>query len=115
MAKKYNIVTWLKAAYTQLRHVPQPFFELTDPPAVDWETIARLLYIRERHAKAMQAPSIWPAPSGTVQCLQCGSGGICCGVVNPLVEELFLAEFERMKETNFDDPAFKSVFSGKHW
>ena len=91
-----------------------PFDELTDPPAVDWETIARLLYIREQHAKAMQAPSFSPAPSVTaLQCLQCGSGGICCGVVDPLVEESFLAEFERMKETNFDDPAL-SVFNSKY-
>jgi len=81
-AKKYNIVSWLKAAYSQLVRIGGvlPFDELTNPPAVDWETIARLLHIKYQYAV-----------NGNYfySCDKCGSGKICCGVVDDMVEKTF--------------------------
>jgi hypothetical protein len=86
-AKKYHIVDWLKVAYTQLirnRH-PLPFDELANPPAVDWETITRLLQIKYQYVISGNHSN---------PCMKCGLGRICCGVVDPMVEKTFKAEFE---------------------
>src|SRR5258705_13231218 len=79
MAKKYNIITWLKAAYTQFILQVNPFDELTRPPRVDWETIARLFYIKILGTSSSAS-------------------------VDYLVGEIFKAEFETMAETWINDP-----------
>jgi hypothetical protein len=86
-AKKYHIVDWLKVAYTQLIRNRQALQvdELANPPAVDWETIARLLHIKYQYAI-----------SGNYfnTCAKCGTGRICCGAVDSMVENTFKEEFE---------------------
>jgi hypothetical protein len=86
-ARKYNIISWLKAAYTQLVDPDShfPLEDLTDPPAMDWETIAKIL-----HVNLQRKISDYDYPDS---CGICGTGRICCGVVDPLIEETFKAEF----------------------
>jgi hypothetical protein len=111
IAKKYDIVSWLKAAYTQLEwSTTLPFDELIDAPAIDWETLARLLYIK--HIKGTEYRAY------VNKCPECKSGRICCGVVDEKVEEVFKDEFKKMKKAQETEdpprsPSPLSMFSGK--
>jgi len=65
-------------------HQVLPFDELSDPPAVDWETIARLIHIKYDYRVTGKYFG---------SCSRCGTGGICCGTVDTMVQEIFKAEF----------------------
>jgi len=97
IAKRYEIVSWLEIAYSQLSSkVPLPFDELTNHPAVDWETIARLLYAQQRMSHGDIAKC----------CPQCRTGKFCCKFIAPQVQSLFKAEFDSMtsSRTCFKEP-----------
>jgi len=47
LAKKFRVVSWLKTAYTCILQNPLKIEELSQAPALDWETIARLLYAKQ--------------------------------------------------------------------
>jgi hypothetical protein len=131
-AKKYNVVPWLRTAYSQLvLQSTLPFDELTIPPAVDWETIARLLFTQQtlKPQRFGETISLWdsevPVPAvpqsnfiikpSSYPCNKCRSGKICCGYIAPSVEKIFKEEFDLMtKETVIEDPPLPQNSAGKH-
>ncbi len=95
LAKKYHVAKWLKAAYTRILQAPLKIEELLQTPALDWETIARLLYAKQL--------GLFPSGNATYYCAFCRSPvrseSLCtCRVfatrIDPSIEESFRIEFE---------------------
>jgi len=84
LAKKYRVIDWLRTAYKQL--VQQPSLgipDLTGPEPLDWETIAKIFFLRQTITQKQP-----PACS-------------CCSppdTSSSELEEIFRDEFESMKE-----------------
>ena len=101
LAKKYRVVDWLRTAYQQL--VKQPSLGIPDlrgPEPLDWETIARIFFIRQTVTQNQPAKSVY--------CYNCCGyyQGSACNRCNPSVilvassselEEIFRDEFESTK------------------
>jgi hypothetical protein len=93
LAKKFRVVSWLKAAYTCILRTPLKIEELSQTPALDWETIARLLYAKQ----------VGLFPPGNYYCSSCtrsirGEALCVCGSfvgrIGSSIEESFRKEFE---------------------
>lgn len=83
--------------------VPFPFNELIEPPALDWETIARLQqlhmnYLDRAHDEEEDNDDDDDedndeGDSGSM-CDNCAEGKFCCGYVHPDIHNFFEAELK---------------------
>jgi len=84
LAKKYRVIDWLRTAYKQLVQRPSLGIpDLTGPEPLDWETIAKIFFLRQTITQKQP-----PACS-------------CCSppdTSSSELEEIFRDEFESMKE-----------------
>jgi len=95
LAKKYHVAMWLHAAYARILQTPFKIEDLLQSPALDWETIARLLYAKQL--------CLLPSGNATYHCtfcrnpvrrdLLCTCSSLAARII-PSIEESFQIEFE---------------------
>jgi len=90
-------------------HEAFPLEELSNPPAVDWETIAKLIQIKHQHALVVHG--------GCFNRRKCGSQA-CDGIVGPMVENMF--NLPKVSIGRFDPSFYNCYFlqgsdSGPEW
>jgi len=92
LAKKYRVLGWLKTSYGRLiQQSPLTIEELSSHPALDWETIARLFYLKQNNLTGQNYYS------SSIYCTTCGdyfSGQICTACHGTDLERVFRTEFE---------------------
>ena len=95
LAKKYRVLSWLKASYGRLlQKTPLTIEELSSHPGLDWETMARLFYLKQETPLTNQQRAYYYY-CGTCS-LHVAPGQICLTCRDTRLESVFRTEFESM-------------------
>lgn len=94
-AKKYRVISWLKASYRRLlQKDPLTIEELSSHPALDWETMGRLFYLRQDLTDMQKTHNYY--------CATCRCHVVRGQVCSCKFEHVFRTEFENMSFPGVD-------------